>query len=541
MKQAIRLIMTMLVLLVAALPASAQSGDLENHGNKMRYSFSGGTIKRVGDVSVATNNNYITWQEIRAEATTGTTIRGTVRRLSGPNGVDAAGRGPMRVHYKAYKGSELLTQDGGNGRDDCSISYTIPKGVTEVILYMSYMTGGRDGRISCKVTYTVKPGLTLPPAPEPEPEEDCNCDYIRDDIGYNMIDSHIRFNDFYGEVSYRPNWEDDDAYEYAEVDAVLYECYRIRTKEESGAILGLEDMSTYVMKENSELIIRTEDENISKLEMLVGMMWANTKKMAEGKSLEVEMTHCVAGINGTIFACEEKNGVSKVYLFVGGVKVTSKKTKKSFQIKPGQTTSVGKDGKIVVKKFNIEQEAKRLGIPMSDIRNHYNSPTSSTSAVAKLKRYEMERAVVKYKVTQGSHQGILAKAFDKFGQYERRELKIGNVETIALTQGNTSFALDKKTKKAKRTKDADLNFLDMNDALMKRLNLQKKGTATVMGKQCDHYVGTNVEYYVWKGLVMKKVQKEKNGATTIHEVTSIEQPASIDPVMFKMPDGYTVK
>ena len=76
---------------------------------------------------------------------------------------------------------------------------------------------------------------------------------------------------------------------------------------------------------------------------------------------------------------------------------------------------------------------------------------------------------------------------------------------------------------------------------MKKLKLQKKGTATVMGKQCDHYVGTNVEYYVWKGLVIKKVQKEKNGATTIHEVTSIEQPASIDAKMFKMPDGYTVK
>ena len=178
---------------------------------------------------------------------------------------------------------------------------------------------------------------------------------------------------------------------------------------------------------------------------------------------------------------------------------------------------------------------------MSDIRNHYTSPTSSTSAVVKLKRYEMERAIVKYKVTQGSHHGVLAKAFDKYGQYERRELKIGNVETIALTQGSTSYALNKKTKKAKRTKDADLNFLNLNETLMKKLNLQKKGTATVMGKQCDHYVGTNVEYFVWKGLVIRKVQKEKNGATTIHEVTSIEQPTSVDPTMFKLPNGYTVK
>ncbi len=34
-----------------------------------------------------------------------------------------------------------------------------------------------------------------------------------------------------------------------------------------------------------------------------------------------------------------------------------------------------------------------------------------------------------------------------------------------------------------------------------------------------------MEYYVWKDLVIKKVQKEKNGAITVHEVTSIEQSA----------------
>ena len=81
----------------------------------------------------------------------------------------------------------------------------------------------------------------------------------------------------------------------------------------------------------------------------------------------------------------------------------------------------------------------------------------------------------------------------------------------------------------------------MNDPVMKKLNLQKKGTATIMGKKCTHYTGKNVEYYVWKGLVLKKVQKEKNGATTIHECTSIEEPTSVDPKLFKLPSGYTVK
>ena len=127
----------------------------------------------------------------------------------------------------------------------------------------------------------------------------------------DKIDSKIRFNDLYGEVTIRPNDEDDDAYEFAELDTVIYEDDRIRTEEDSGAILGLEDMSTYVIKPESTLIIHTEDGTVSKIEMLAGSLWKNVKKMAEGKSLEVEMSQIVMSINGTIFrAFQSKDGLS---------------------------------------------------------------------------------------------------------------------------------------------------------------------------------------------------------------------------------------
>ncbi len=115
----------------------------------------------------------------------------------------------------------------------------------------------------------------------------------------DKIDSKIRFNDFYGEVKIRPNAEEDDSYEFVDLDTVIYEDDRIKTEEESGAILGLEDMSTYVIKPESTLIIHTEEGNVSKIEMIAGTMWGNFKKMAEGKSLEVEMSQCVCGIEGT--------------------------------------------------------------------------------------------------------------------------------------------------------------------------------------------------------------------------------------------------
>ena len=186
-------------------------------------------------------------------------------------------------------------------------------------------------------------------------------------------DSKIRFNDFWGEVKKRCNFEEDDSYEFVDLDVVIYEDDRIKTEEESGCILGLEDMSTYVMKENSTLIIHTEEDNTSKLEWIAGTMWANIKKMAAGKTLEVDLAQCVCGIEGTIFAVEQKNGISKVWLFAGKTNVKSKKTGKKTVMSPGQTVSVGKDGVAKVQTFNIEQGAKKFGIKMSDINNHYSS------------------------------------------------------------------------------------------------------------------------------------------------------------------------
>ena len=187
------------------------------------------------------------------------------------------------------------------------------------------------------------------------------------------IDSRIRFNDFYGEVKKRCNFEEDDSYEFVDLDDVVYENDRIKTEEESGAILGLEDMSTYVIKPKSVLIIHSKEENESKLEMLIGRMWTNIKKVAAGKSIGFEMSHCVCGSNGTIVAFEETGGKSDIYLFAGSVTVTSKKGTDKVNLQPGQTSSVGSNGKVAVKEFDIEKGAKKFGISMDDIRNHYSN------------------------------------------------------------------------------------------------------------------------------------------------------------------------
>ena len=192
----------------------------------------------------------------------------------------------------------------------------------------------------------------------------------------NEVDSKIRFNDFYGEVKYRCSLEEDDAFEFADLDAVLYENDLIQTEEESGAILGLEDMSTYVLKPESKLIIcDTYDSRpaiVRKLEMLGGSMLTNIKKMAEGKSFEVEMSQCICGGEGTIFAVQETGKESRVWLLVGKASVKNKKTGKKTVLQPGQmVTMKGKTSNVA--SFNVEQVAKKFGCPMSEIKNHYTN------------------------------------------------------------------------------------------------------------------------------------------------------------------------
>ena len=545
MKRINGFILTLALLMAGTLGAWAQYSDKISSGDsEMLYAFGGGEV--ASDVQKKSTPNEV-HHSIACRIGPGGTIALSGKKLKGP---DSLKNIVIQVRFIKKNGSlaapvrREIFKDGSG-----SLKLQVPEGTEEVSASITFkarrsnrtVPGGYSGKdLICFVSWYVRAGAPTTIVPGPSAEQpitiDCNCDYIRSDIGYNIIDSHIRFNDFYGEVKMRPNWLDDDSYEFVDLDSPIYECYRIKTEEDSGAILGLEDMSTYVMKPETTLIIRTEEKKTSRFELIVGTLWGNVKKMIRGESIECEMSQCVSGISGTIVAWEEKNGVSSVYLFAGKVDVTSKKTKKKQVLQPGQTTSVGKDGKIVVKKFDIEQGAKKFGIPMSEIRNHY----SNTTTTATTKRYGVERALVKYKVTTGTAQGVMAKVFDKYGQQERRELKMGNQTTLQLTQGNTSYNLDRQTKTYQQVTNAELNFLNMNAPVMQKLKLQKKGTAKVLNRECTVYANADTKYYVWKGIVLKKVAHTKKGITTT-EATSVELPASVDSKYFNMPAGYRKK
>jgi len=293
----------------------------------------------------------------------------------------------VKGNNKEYK-IEVKTQflSKGNYKDGPSYivnsgklveSIDIPKG-TEVVLvdidYLSVTVKGNFREFTefhVQALYNVTGTIVEETAPQPWSTEERHC---------NQTDSHIRFNDFWGEVKKRCNFLEDDSYEFVDIETVIYEDDRIKTEEESGAILGLEDMSTYEMKPESILIIHTEEDKTSRLELIVGAIVGNWKKMLQGKSIKCEMSQCVAGISGTIVAFEETGKESRVWLLAGSVEVKSKKTGKVTKLKPGQRSVTGTNGVVQVKSFNIEEGARKFGISMDDIKNHYSNSNAPTAA-----------------------------------------------------------------------------------------------------------------------------------------------------------------
>ena len=531
--------------------------SIKNHLAKMSYAISGGKVIEAEKTPMEVFNisHYIT-----CETESGCTIR-CLNKLVKGNGNGFRGKGPLQLRIGVYQGHKVLFKKALNSYKACDISYTIPKGATEVVVEMflwqwinhKIILGEDHGdafKLYCRVIYKVKDGTPIPARTVTQSVDDCGCD---EKPQGNRVNSGIWIDNMIGIHAWiRPNWETDVSYREMNPSTTIYECDRIKTEGISyGTSLCLrwDRYGEIYINYNTTFVIKSREvpqkdpPKVSVLEGIATFIFRSKEK----SEAELEAERFEYMVKGTIYTIEETGTSSNLYLYAGSVELTTKKTKKKYTLKPGESVSVGDDGKIVVKKFNLEQTASKFGVPMSEISNHYSNTgmetetgTGTGAMTISTKRYGVERALVKYKVTTGTAQGVMAKVFDKYGQQERRELKMGNQTTLQLTQGNTSYNLDRQTKTYQQVTNAELNFLNMNAPVMQKLKLKKKGTAKVLNRECTIYANSDTEFYVWKGIVLKKVAHTKKGTTTT-EATSVELPASVDSKYFNMPSGYTIK
>lgn len=263
--------------------------------------------------------------------------------------------------------------------------------------------------------------------------------------------------------------------------------------------------------------------------------WTVYKGRIVGKGIkhtdrEFDMSSCTAKPTGTTYVLEDDGKTSRVYLLQGSMEVTSKKGSKKSTLKPGQAATVNNQGQMSVNSFDVAAMAKKYKI---------SGVSTTTTTQDKDARYDVKCAVVKYKYTKGKETGQQERSFDNYGKLERRHFKSSSNETLMYIRDNKNYSLNVKKKTMTVTEDEQLNFKNTNDSRIKKTD--KRKTATILGKTCTLYQTKSSDYWVWKGIVLKKVEHLKDGSTAITEATSITQPDSLDPKIFVVPKGYKTK
>ncbi|PKL50804.1 MAG: hypothetical protein CVV42_02020 [Candidatus Riflebacteria bacterium HGW-Riflebacteria-2] len=172
--------------------------------------------------------------------------------------------------------------------------------------------------------------------------------------------SIVRFGDLHGEVNVRPNDEDDDAYIFAELSTPLNHNDRIKTLTRSGAILSFSDMSTFVMKEDTTIVLDIANERESKIGLVAGNVWVNLKKMVADGSMEVEMSQAVAGIKGTNITCSSDPDAQedRVKVLRGHASVRIRKTNEVFIVAEGEEIVITPKSAPEKQKIDVEEVQK---------------------------------------------------------------------------------------------------------------------------------------------------------------------------------------
>lgn len=179
-------------------------------------------------------------------------------------------------------------------------------------------------------------------------------------------DSCARFSDLSGQVEIcvpcglKPNGEYDycdETWEWARLDTVLPEGTAIRTLERSSSILSFADMTTFVQKPDTIIVLSRPDQRDSQFKLLVGNLWVNVKKMLKDGSMEIEMSQAVAGIKGTTFVLEDDGSTSTLKVIEGTVEFTALADGRSQRVEAGSMISADARGLGSVQPFDTAAES----------------------------------------------------------------------------------------------------------------------------------------------------------------------------------------
>jgi hypothetical protein len=171
------------------------------------------------------------------------------------------------------------------------------------------------------------------------------------------ISSDVSFAAMSGQVEWRAP-DDPDGWKLCKLGTKLPDGAHVRTLEDSSAVLGFSDMSTFILKPETEIVITAPPDAPGKIRLMTGRIWSNVQKILRDGTVEVDMNQAVCGIKGTTFYASELDGVSEVRVEEGVVAFRSKITGETMDIRAAESGSVAADGQIQKNNFDPDNEAQ---------------------------------------------------------------------------------------------------------------------------------------------------------------------------------------
>lgn len=187
-------------------------------------------------------------------------------------------------------------------------------------------------------------------------------------------DSGVRFSDLSGQVDLRPDCK-ENAWKTAEIHTIPCMDDHVRTGEDSSAILSFADMTTFIMKPETEIILDTAVPKDQNIKLVSGNIWENVKKMVRDGQMEVEMSQAVTGIKGTTIVCEEDGSSSTLKVLEGTASFRSKATGEEILVSAGEMATSTENGLSQPQSFDVDAESasweKLAPMPEGSIKETY--------------------------------------------------------------------------------------------------------------------------------------------------------------------------
>lgn len=171
-----------------------------------------------------------------------------------------------------------------------------------------------------------------------------------------------------------------------------------------------------------------------------------------------------------------------------------------------------------------------------------------------IKKYEMERGEIQYRVTMSKGEiWEQTLRFERFGAMMALYTSGKEMEMLELEKNGFHYSLNLSdrvgTKQYVNKEDRDLqfiSFLDMNEQVKKSWNYQELGEKEFLGKRCKRITlkkekgGESAEYWVYKGVPLKKMIRFGNLPEIDIEAVSWDENPEEDQDIFDIPENIRI-